>query len=522
MPTSSPSSSADSRPSGPAGRAAALAGTAVRTGLRVATAAGGKGARLAVRTGRRPVTARWRRRVLAGGVDDTVASAGRRALVVAPHPDDETIGCGATIARKRAAGTAVDVAIVCDGRHSHTSTVLTPQQLADLRRAESIEACALLGVDEANVHVLGFEELTLWRALDDVADALAALIAEVDPEEILVISDQDWHSDHQATHVATLRAVQRSGFAGRVAAFPVWFWADGPWRTVPVAALGRTWRELVVGPFAARRLPTAELVRTDEYGERKRRAFTCYRTQTTNPTGEAGWATFEPDWIEPYLEAEVFFPVDAGAVARARLDRRQQVLGEVTPVAVGLPPASPRPAGPAAPPTGPRLAGLTVGRTDLLTGMVDGLAWLPAPGLQDGLTGALLRPDVPVGMATAQFETSARYAPDGRCGLLFRQDGAGGGWRLTVGPDHTELARRAGDGEPWTVVATERDGATAVEVVTVSVYDDGRRLDCRRDGATLFGGPVTDDAHADHHAAGPLSGPSSAVWLRRFSLFARA
>lgn len=470
---------------------------------------GGKAARFAVRKARRPLGAQWRAQVLATGVDDTAASATRRTLVVAPHPDDETIGCGATMARKRAAGTAVDVVIVCDGRHSHASTVITPQQLAETRAAESLEACSLLGVDGDHVRVLGFEELTLWRCLDDVAAALAAVIAEVDPEEILVVTDQDWHTDHQATHVALLRAVERSGYRGLLGAYPVWFWHDGPWRTVPIAPLSSTWRELIAGPLAARRLPPARLVHTEQYAERKRAAFSCYRSQTTNLTGEPGWATFEPGWIEPYLPSEVFFPVDAEAVARAGRDRREQRLGEGGPVQVGgaglVDQRRARRAADAGPParepepTGRRLVAL------------DG-----APGPD-----AVSVPDEAVGTVTARFETGPIYAPTGRCGVRFRQDGHGGGWRLLAGCDDIALAYRSVSEEPWTVVATARGGVHAKELVSLTVHDDGERIDCRRDGAPLFGGPVADARHGAHRGCGPTCGPADAVWLRRFEAYGR-
>ncbi|MCC6433831.1 MAG: PIG-L family deacetylase [Acidimicrobiales bacterium] len=504
---------------------ATVGGKAIDAGGK-AIAVGGKAARFAVRKARRPIGARWRERVLATGVDDTAASANRRTLVVAPHPDDETIGCGATMARKRAAGTSVDVVIVCDGRHSHASSVITPQRLAETRAAESLEACSLLGVEPERVRFLGFEELTLWRCLDDVAEALAAVIAEVDPEEILVVTDQDWHTDHQATHVALLRAVARCDYRGLLGAYPVWFWHDGPWRTVPIAPLWQTWRELLAGPLAARRLPPARLVHTEEYGPRKRAAFACYRSQTTNLTGEAGWAVFEPGWIESYLRSEVFFPVDEAAVAGSRNDRREQRLGEGGPVQVGgAGLVGRRRSGRAASaaiatvqdePTGRRLVALDA--STLSAGALpDGTGTVTMP---DG-TGTVTTPDEAVGAITARFETGAVYAPAGRCGVLFRQDGLGGGWRLVAGCDDVELAYRSVSGDPWTVVASARGGVHARELVSLAVRDDGERIDCRRDGAPLFDGLVTDARHGAHRGCGPICDPAEAVWLHRFEAYGR-
>jgi LmbE family N-acetylglucosaminyl deacetylase len=74
-------------------------------------------------------------------------------MVIAPHPDDETLGCGATIARGVLAEREVRMVIVADCRHSHQSAVITPEALAQLRRAEVVEAYRILGLPAASVDV---------------------------------------------------------------------------------------------------------------------------------------------------------------------------------------------------------------------------------------------------------------------------------------------------------------------------------------------------------------------------------
>ena len=78
---------------------------------------------------------RWRRRLAAGACDATDALAGRSLMVLAPHPDDETFGCGALIARARAAGSTVTVVIATDGSRCTSSARLGPAEIVALRRA---------------------------------------------------------------------------------------------------------------------------------------------------------------------------------------------------------------------------------------------------------------------------------------------------------------------------------------------------------------------------------------------------
>ena len=124
------------------------------------TAGGGRGHPFVLGGGSWPVLAGLRvltvsalRRAARDRTDDCEQ---RSALVLAPHPDDETLGCGATIMRKLAAGRQVTVAVATDGRYSHRSNHVTPEQLADLRRVEMEEAGRRLGLSTGDIRWGGF------------------------------------------------------------------------------------------------------------------------------------------------------------------------------------------------------------------------------------------------------------------------------------------------------------------------------------------------------------------------------
>src|SRR5436309_3449421 len=93
------------------------------------------------------------RRVLTARARDiTESTTHRSTLVIAPHPDDETLGCGATIARKTAAGTSVHVVVVADGSRGHATDDLADHSgLAARREAECRAALARLGVGADDV-----------------------------------------------------------------------------------------------------------------------------------------------------------------------------------------------------------------------------------------------------------------------------------------------------------------------------------------------------------------------------------
>ncbi|MGH9153106.1 MAG: PIG-L deacetylase family protein [Acidimicrobiales bacterium] len=251
----------------------------------------------------------WRRAVLARAIDETAAAAGRSTVVVAPHPDDETLGCGATIARKRAAGTDVTVVIVTDGRLSHHSSALSPDDLAAVRAEEARAACSRLGVDASRLHLLGFEEGTLAARHEEVTRRVSEILDDAAPSEVFTTCASDWHRDHQAVSAATRTAVGAAGRRPRLLEFPVWFWVDGPWRA-DMGSGPRHVARFLLDPARAARLH-AVTVRTGPHLLAKRAALAEYRSQTTKLTGEPDWAVMEDELLSLFLgPAELFLPVN--------------------------------------------------------------------------------------------------------------------------------------------------------------------------------------------------------------------
>jgi LmbE family N-acetylglucosaminyl deacetylase len=256
------------------------------------------------------VRARWRAHTLTCGRDVTERSTVASCLVLAPHPDDETIGCGATIARKTRAGTPVRVLVAADGRSSHRSTVVSCDELVALRGSEVSLACRELGVAAEDLVRLSLPDGSLAHRQDELSEAIGAELAEHEPDEVLVPSASDWHPDHRALHSALLLALRRHRRPARVLAYPVWFWIHGPWdadRAGPRAPRAPT---ILYQPLQRSRWARADLVDTTGFLGVKMRALAAHRTQVENLTGEATWATLGPDFVASFLLPwEVQFPL---------------------------------------------------------------------------------------------------------------------------------------------------------------------------------------------------------------------
>lgn len=163
-----------------------------------------------------------------------VAVAGR-AVVVAPHPDDETLGAGGLVRALTLAGTRVEIWAVTDGENRFGSLSAEPaRELAEQRTGETRQALRRLGVPGVAVRRLGIADGEVSASAEDLACELAAALR---PGDLCVAAWRgDGHPDHDAVGSAAAAGSARAGC--QLLEYPVWawYWADPESPTLPRAS----------------------------------------------------------------------------------------------------------------------------------------------------------------------------------------------------------------------------------------------------------------------------------------------
>jgi LmbE family N-acetylglucosaminyl deacetylase len=118
-----------------------------------------------------------------------------RVLVLAPHPDDESLGCGGTIARYTRTGATVALVVVSDGGALDDPDQGTDDLVTE-RSRETRAAAAALGLSQTDF--LGFPDGQLTHYRSELARACRQHITEFTPDLILCPSPIDGHPDHAA------------------------------------------------------------------------------------------------------------------------------------------------------------------------------------------------------------------------------------------------------------------------------------------------------------------------------------
>lgn len=133
----------------------------------------------------------------------------RRALVLAPHPDDESIGCGGTIALLADRGADVLVVVATDGEAT-IGPPLTAAEVAARRRGEATDACRILGVTTAP-RFLGLPDGHLRDHDRSLVAAIGEALEELEPDVVLSPWLLEAHPDHRAVAAALARTTPPHG-----------------------------------------------------------------------------------------------------------------------------------------------------------------------------------------------------------------------------------------------------------------------------------------------------------------------
>ncbi len=154
---------------------------------------------------------------------EELVPAASRAVMVAPHPDDEVLGTGGLLTLLARNGRESRVIAVTDGDASHPGSTAWPRaRLLRERRIESQHALRKLGLSDAN-------EVTDRLMLPDgevsahVASLTARLVTLCRPSDLLITTWRlDGHPDHEATGRAVADAAAQVGC--RLIEVPIWAW----------------------------------------------------------------------------------------------------------------------------------------------------------------------------------------------------------------------------------------------------------------------------------------------------------
>ena len=196
-------------------------------------------------------------------------------LVVAPHPDDESLGCGGLIAAACAAQVDVRLIVVSDGVGSHPNSRRYPRDaLRELRETETLAAAAALGLDPKAIRFLHLPDRavpTEGRDAEAAREVIAGSARACAAGAVCVTWQHDPHCDHVAAADLVARGAFPSGT--RVLAYPVWGWTLAPDTEVGAPPRGLRFDisdrlEAKAAAIAAHRSQTTDLIDDDPTGFR--------------------------------------------------------------------------------------------------------------------------------------------------------------------------------------------------------------------------------------------------------------
>jgi LmbE family N-acetylglucosaminyl deacetylase len=168
-------------------------------------------------------------------------------LVFAPHPDDETLGCGGTVSRLAASQKHINIIFVTDGGASHPEhPLLSSTDIIAIRKDEARAATGKLGVEWSCVTFIGARDGELAsnppRDSEAIVLTISRHLTRIAPDAVFLTCRRDGSTDHDATFVLVQEALKRARLAPRIFEYPIWAWRNPLLLIGPILKSRRVWR----------------------------------------------------------------------------------------------------------------------------------------------------------------------------------------------------------------------------------------------------------------------------------------
>lgn len=141
----------------------------------------------------------------------------KRVMVLAPHPDDDIIGCGGTLSLYHERGAEIVSVYMTDGRKGNAG--YAEDELVAIRKDEAAKAAEVIGIDRLVFMENRDDELSVT---DKTVSELSGVIREFTPESVFLPFLLDDHPDHMATNRIFLSAVKSVTPPIRCYSYGVW------------------------------------------------------------------------------------------------------------------------------------------------------------------------------------------------------------------------------------------------------------------------------------------------------------
>lgn len=148
-------------------------------------------------------------------------------LVVAPHPDDESLGCGGLIAASTRNGERVHTIFVTDGGASHrNSASWTRARLAACREEEASEALSRLGAAPSARSFLRLADAGMpspdCPAYGAAKAHLTSILRDLSPGLVILPWRRDPHRDHRDSWSLAMECLLAAGQSPDILEYTIW------------------------------------------------------------------------------------------------------------------------------------------------------------------------------------------------------------------------------------------------------------------------------------------------------------